>query len=733
MRSFFTVGLCLLAFSGLIKAQPTDNPYRTFYNPAGVHFTDSLPWQRTVNIQGIRGATMVERYNMARDSAARMGGGVVYFPEGAYVFEDGLTLVSNVLIRGVPSVVNTATDRGFAPRTRFVFPKYVPTFTGAGTPNSTAFKRIRTGPNVSNSGIVDVDVDHAGISLSSNTFVRVQSRRGNSPRSQEANRNLICMGVRSNHVTAPYGTVPDTGQFKWQRYTSPFASNINGYVYENLVIANNRCNDFENNAVHPIPNLSYPQPGYKARARTGTQYVPVDSGYMAMFSYTDHHGISVNRKETISNAYPSEEPGNFCRGIEIRNNWVFKTMRVGIICSGDGIVVADNIVRDRPGKKAWLHVIGTRFNTNNSSTYENRGIDFGGWHVQIARNDVQVVRHQFPGTPYASVDGEGILMQECCGGTSLNGVSITGNRTGSSYIGLYKLRDIYNVEITGNRTVGEGIQSMANLDGTGGRFYYYKQAYVNIADNVADYVLVDGNRGGRQVVVTRNIVHDSSEVPCYASYTNNTPNGPKFTGLVPTGIRGPLPRRVAACATDGEQTGALSLELVNPGDTLMESNAVLNMRVTRYGNAPLDSLQVWAGARVVDTLPFADSASFVITAPINAKNGTYYLTVSGQDTANRKVFTNRIGIKICPGCGLLATKNRKPAPQLTLAPNPAAGGTIELIITDKVLATNIYTISGQRVKQGSGKQVDVTALNPGLYIVQAQTDKGARFARLVVE
>ncbi len=53
-----------------------------------------------------------------------------------------------------------------------------------------------------------------------------------------------------------------------------------------------------------------------------------------------------------------------------------------------------------------------------------------------------------------SVDGEGILIHKCCGGTKVNGVVIKHNR-GNAYIGLYKVQDIHNVSIVDNQLTSD--------------------------------------------------------------------------------------------------------------------------------------------------------------------------------------------------------------------------------------------------------------------------------------
>ena len=684
-KKILTSTLSFLVCLACAYGQATDNPYRTFYNPADRHWTDSLAWGRVVDISGIPGSTNDLRTAIGQDSVRRLGGGVLYFPPGTYSFANGITLRNGVILRGAASGVASAKDSMFSPQTRFVFPKYMPSDTGNGTPNSTAFKRIVTEANASNCGVVDLDINYGGVTLASQTFIWDTLARGRTPRSREHNRNLICMNVRTNNVAAPYGTVPSSVQLGWQRWCSPFVANISIYAYENAVVANCRVNDFLHNGVNPVVNISYPQPGYIAKRNN----VPtaVDSGSQAVFSYTNHQGITMNRKETISNAQPWEEPGNFRPGLEIRDNWIYKTMRNGIQCSGSGILVADNVIRDDRHKMIWLDVLGLKFVTNNSATYENRGIDWAGWHVRILRNDIEVERHRFGTSPYSSVDGEGILLQECCGGTSVNGAEIANNRVRDTYIGLWKVRDIFNVHVSDNNTGNGSVLLLANTDGSNGMFGYYRTAYSSVYNNTCNTVGVDGNAGGEHVTITNNTTIDTSQAPCYVQASGNTYIAQY--SAVENGRRGRLNYGFAPCNyTYGE-----SIQVTYPdADTVLrQSRGFVDVPLLA---SPLffDTLTLWCNAVPVG---FVVGAAGSVRLPVPAKKGVYYITAGGYDTSGAYVFSERIRVRVADD--ILDVKAKiSTTPVCRLAPNPAVGETV-LLSDQNLSGVTLTDVAGRRV------------------------------------
>ena len=141
--------------------------------------------------------------------------------------------------------------------------------------------------------------------------------------------------------------------------------------------------------------------------------------------------------------------GLFRHQITIRDNWVFKTMRVGIHAAGQGLVIRNNDVHDQAEKTTWVDPTGKR-QPRGAMTFENRAIDWSGHGVRIEGNTYDVYRHRIMESQYFSTDGEGILTQQCCGGTSVERVTIHNNR-GRGYIGIYKVPDINQLTISGNQ------------------------------------------------------------------------------------------------------------------------------------------------------------------------------------------------------------------------------------------------------------------------------------------
>ncbi len=499
---------------------PTDNPIAAKYGADAYPWTDEILWDRVYNIVDFPGNTDMERYIAARDAAAAAGGGVVYFPAGTYTFTEDLYLVDGVVLRGAAPSGNDAKADGFAPPTRFEFPRYVPSFTGSGTPASTAFKQIFTtdGNRDSNLGLVHIDVNRARINLQGDKDVGT-------------NRNYVVFGVRSNNVALADGGVPNVAyQHAWQRWSNRFATNISVTVRENALVANNRLNDAVTD--------SFAQPGYVVEDTTqpvgsAGRFVAL-AGAQAVFSYTDHYGIYVNRGASVTYGTPASAPSLFRPGIAIRDNWIYTTMRVKIHAAGQGLVIQDNVLRDNPLKDHYVDPTGRRL-VQNAATLENRGIDWSGHDVRIVGNDVEVFRHRLKSGIYYSVDGEGILHQECCGGSSIRGVLIEDNIV-NSYIGLYKSREIEGAVIRGNLvTSGFGhnfpdlIYVVADTNSTA---YYVKD--VLIEDNTLQggyNIRLEGDAagGGTGNVIRGNVSTGSGAIRVSTAANAATTDNPGFT------------------------------------------------------------------------------------------------------------------------------------------------------------------------------------------------------------
>ncbi len=96
------------------------------------------------------------------------------------------------------------------------------------------------------------------------------------------------------------------------------------------------------------------------------------------------------------------------------------------MASGEGLTIRRNVVSDQPGEVTWVDPTGS-CQPNPSMVFDNRAIDWSGHNVTIEGNNFVVYRHGIMDTEDFSADGEGIFIQPCCGGTSINGVAIRNN------------------------------------------------------------------------------------------------------------------------------------------------------------------------------------------------------------------------------------------------------------------------------------------------------------------
>lgn len=452
---------------------PTDNPVGNRY-AVDASWSFNIKWNCVYNINDFPATSVDESFKLARDAASANGGGIVYFTAGTYNFSDNIFLKDGVVIRGENPSVADAKSSNYNPPSKLIFPQYIPSFTNNGTPNNTAFKKILTANPArdSNIGVVNVDINRAAIEF---------TVPGNFD--ANTNQNIIVFGVRSNNVAEPDAAVPQSFQHRWQRFSDRFAANIKMKAFQNVLIANNRLNDATTD--------NFNQPNYIVRPRSGNQLVTYTDGSRATFNYTDHYGIILNRsrspvesgREVLPNQ-PERYPSFFRRGLFIQDNWIYHTMRVAIHASGDGLVIKNNQIKDARNKLAWIDPAGTRA-PGNSTTFENRAIDWSGWNVLIEGNDFEVYRHRImPDGRYESVDGEGILIQECCGGTSVNGVRITQNK-GNSYIGIWKVPIVRNAWIIGNEILENVTKTTPTI---------YVSADTNKTVNRMDGVYINQNR-----------------------------------------------------------------------------------------------------------------------------------------------------------------------------------------------------------------------------------------------
>lgn len=722
-----TLLLVLVFIPILSLAQPRDNALRSRYpsTPLG-HFTDSLNWSNVLDITNFNQHPDTDtNVALAMAQLSTQGGGVLYFPTGTYAFSDNLVIPSGVVLRGESSVVNNGKDASFAPQTRFVFPEYLPTFTGNGTPNSTAFKVISCATGASNIGLVDIDINHARIAFS--------------PGSASNNRNILVLSIRQNNAAAPSSQVPDgQGQHGWQRFCDRFANNISISCFANAIVANCRLNDFTNNTVHPVQDASYAQPGYLASSNNG--YVTNPDSSVLMFSYTDHYGIRLGRSSGVVYGEPNTAPSLFRTGFEIRDNWLYKTMRVGIYAAGTGLKIIGNVLKDKPSKLVWLRPEGQAVQRNFSATYENRGIDFSGWMVQVDSNEIEVYRHDFVSSQYQTVDGEGVLVQECCGGTSVNDYQINQNSlTGTSaYIGIFKMRDINNLRIKGNNLNNQSnILVLANVNGCGAAntAACYSLNNIEIADNYnlghncqfgrGTGIGLDGATGGTNVRIYNNtgrpggfrecnINIDTLDItaPCWVPLTND-PTRP--------GANDNILLKRGACSQTLVNKVWPTASLTSPADgSVVPPNAQL--QITVNASAGVDQLEYWRDATLLGTQTINDPnfGTWDWTAPA-AGVSTYLFTVKAIDRSQQTfVWTTPSRVRVLDPTVL--DPNISISLRLSTYPNPVSN---QLNIQSASELGHVILIDqlGRIVKSwyfnSQSAQIDLDGTLPGIYVVKS--------------
>lgn len=787
--------ICALFLAGPLWAQPSNNPFLARYPSAGAsHWTNALRWTNVVNVTTF-GATANDNsddlaaVNQAIEAAHAAGGGVVYFPAGVYTISDSIILKSGVILRGDDPTIPDAKTAGYLPPSRLEFPEYIHDTTangGLGNPVSSAFKVICGTRQIQNAGVVNLDVNRARIEFFPDfDSLGMRTNRGNGalipnyqPRQQ--NRNLIVFGVRSNNASYPNPALPDlSGPNKmrpWQRYYTPFVSNIDLYLAENAIVANNRLNDQTTD--------NFEQPGYRVRntctgctnyknigqpgdaAWNASNYVPVLNGRHAYFDYTAHYGISVNRNKMVFingrrdikpmmwYPDPQEEPSLYAPGFVIEDNWIYKTNRVGIWCAGMGMVIRGNVIRDSviagsttwaTPKAAFLDTRGIGVNRNASATFENRGIDFGGSDILIENNDVQVSTMTFPELGYGSVDGEGIMDQGNGGGTNPNGLIIRNNQVAGNRddctnptIGLYRTLDINNVLYEGN--IFTGNSRCMQIETTGGG-YTMTNVLVRNNTNLKTLIMV-GHSGGFNARAHDNVGTSGGgqmRLSCFVQAVNNQaltiqPSG--CTQLAAGGLDTTDFPRVAMAVPNGDLVLGAPLPTLELKAVLMQGQAdsivfFLNA-VERLGRG---------------TIQF-DTAYFNWTMPV--EDGTYYITAVAYykpTGANRSYASKSAFSRVIIDDGDALTNNPKDvlvanAPRtgqnqvLRLYPNPASAQ-VTLLADGRLDQVQVLDLLGHSLlstsSAGNHLQLDVSALPRGIYGVRTSSQGRTGLKRLVID
>lgn len=721
---------------------PTDNPYRTAYNVRGVnqHWTDSIRWNNVIPA-ALRTNLIVNGVvdSLVFDSTINLlnqqGGGVLFFDPGQYEFNFNVELPTGVVLRGADPTITSAKDTTYTLPAILKFPHYVPTFSGSGTPNGGYFKTIGGKTNAHNLALVNLDIDGASIGFHPHAWTTVATRTGNTRTPLDVNYNVLVYGVRSNNTALPDPSVPTNCQTNnggaWQRWVWSFSANIDLFVSRNAIVANCRLND--------NPTMSFNQPNFfygdGANCTPSAQCAAMAAdGSDAKFDVTAHYGIVVNRGKInkdgqISGNFaagpngpygiyawqgygePDTEPYLFVPGIEVRDNWVYKTSRVGIQTSGFGAKILNNKILDKNGKNVWLHPYGIRCGVNNAATFENRGIDVSGWDVTVSYNDVAVETATIRNGPFMTVDGEGILVQECCGGSSVRNYTFTHNymrRGQTGYIGLWAMRDLYNVRVDSNNLNCENIFYWADYAGTP---IYFKIINGSIKGNqYVNDINVTGTTGGSNMNIADNLSCGGTTLraPCYATTSNNT----GFS--------------LATCT----QAPSLTLPTVTIDPNSSSSTILIGANANLdWTSIDADSVRIWDGAVAITGWMDAQTTN---TYTLNQPNaGMHYLTVEGKNASGRNYSAvHELYVEY-----IIVSLDDKLTNKITLSPNPTSNHVAVNGLTDSEASITITDLTGKVVGRTEsirkGQLIDVTGLTSGTYLIRITQGDQSTVKRLV--
>ena len=372
-----------------------------------------------------------KRLAKAQQTLGEKGGGVVYFPAGEYAFEDFIELGDGIVLRGEQSEERDAQKAGFAPRSKFVFPLYVPLFQGDGTPIDTAFKGIVLADpgTASNCGAVDLAIDRGHIHLA-----EAEGHR--------CGTNRIVFGCLLTNAAVADPNIRRSKKVEqpgWHRVIARHHAAVDVKSAENLLIANNR-----------LPKSGDANFTMKDFVLEGVKGEPLK--FDVVFDYDNRPGFYINHYciggagGSGQDGTPDTHPYGFRKGVVIRDNYVYNTGRMAIGFCGDGTVCSNNVIRFE--KDVFRPTVTGDKVTKGSSTNDNRAIEARGWRWVIDGNDYLVDRNICADGSYRINDGEGIMHEDHCN-SDIRDSRLTNNK-GNSYLSLYKCGTIDGLLVEGN-------------------------------------------------------------------------------------------------------------------------------------------------------------------------------------------------------------------------------------------------------------------------------------------
>lgn len=433
MRSLISALFSALCLTH-VSARPDTPPIKCPPRAVSYSWTLEIPWDHVVDITSMAGENWDTKFETAQASLGP-GGGVVYFPEGDYLFAETLRLRDGIVLRGAPlRGIKDAKHPEYRPPSRIRFPKFNPKLKGEGTLISSAFKGIHLiDPGAArNVGVVDLDIDHGHIYFGQGE-------------AYAAGANRLIIGCRLTNAAVADPNVPDTsiGQHPWQRFTNGARGAIRVYTGENALIANNRL---------PESDSSFDQPGYVVLGRGDTHKQPVTLDGGVRFDYDNRSGIKVNPYVLgggggVDPKYtPEERPWGFRKGIVIRDNFVYATGRTSIQFSGDGTVCSFNEISFPKDIRRYTHT--GRHLAGGPSTNGNRAILMSGWRYTVEGNIYEVYSNWAADSGYRINDGEG-LMHEGHANSTVKQSQVLRN-SGNAYLSVYKTAGIDGLLVEGN-------------------------------------------------------------------------------------------------------------------------------------------------------------------------------------------------------------------------------------------------------------------------------------------
>ena len=749
----------LLAFS-----QPTDNPYRTKYNPDGCHWTDSLPWTNVHNINEFSGSSWTEKLENAQN-ALTSSGGVIYFPAGTYEFSENMIIKDKIILRGATPTYTDARDSNYTPQTKFIFPKYIPSFSEPGNSACGAFKGVISDGIASNTGLVNITINRAFVQMQPK-FKNVYHSGGYTTFELDVPKhNVIVFGCRICNTALPLKneTLPSNWYAtNWQAMGWWYVSNIDALVQRNCVIANNRCNDYLT-STDDIADETYEQPGFVTFDKVAPYGSVVVPGWKAPFNYNDHYGICVNRFMTDyklegckitgdcrnidkNSSTPSYQSMVFGTGVEVLDNWVYQTMRCCYMLGGNGMVVRNNVGRNKPNKQRWVSQSGT-YLVSFQAFLENRGLDFVGWNVTIEDNDFQVWNHKFETSQYSSNDGEGILVQACCGGGENQNYMIRNNKVEgpNAMISSYKTYDINNLWILNNNLSGRNI--FVSADPNGGRNIL---SNVHILNNTnVGYIRALGTKGGNNCEVANNSGTGNIDYSCNVNVHDNI--GMTINACSPIvfepqtefltfnffGTEMVVPNWLYNPNCQQNNSPAF-LKINNKPDTVIIADGRDTINIApKFWVGGADSVEVW----VNDSLEYKAGGNQTLLSVNLPFNGRYYVHIRGKDYCSNTIHSNAIFVnKKCSNTVDISKSQTESFDYLNIYPNPTHETMFVKWNTEKtgLVKIDVCDISGRMLMNKTFyknqnmfyEKLDFNHFNNGTYIVRISIGN-EKFSKLI--